>query len=47
MAELADAQDLGSCGEIRKGSTPFTRTIAPEPNELRGAFHSDVKDAAP
>ena len=26
MAELADAQDLGSCEVIRKGSTPFTRT---------------------
>lgn len=27
MAELADAQDLGSCEEIRVGSTPTTRTI--------------------
>ena len=27
MAELADAQDLGSCEVIRKGSTPFTRTM--------------------
>ena len=27
MAELADAQDLGSCGEIRVGSTPTIRTI--------------------
>ena len=26
MAELADAQDLGSCGVIRVGSTPTTRT---------------------
>ena len=26
MAELADVQDLGSCGEIRVGSTPTTRT---------------------
>lgn len=26
MAELADAQDLGSCEEIRMGSTPITRT---------------------
>ena len=26
MAELADAQDLGSCGEIRVGSTPTIRT---------------------
>lgn len=27
MAELADAQDLGSCGEIHAGSIPVTRTI--------------------
>ena len=27
MAELADAQDLGSCEVIRVGSTPTTRTI--------------------
>ncbi len=27
MAELADAQDLGSCEAIRVGSTPTTRTI--------------------
>lgn len=26
MAELADAQDLGSCVFGRKGSSPFTRT---------------------
>ena len=26
MAELADAQDLGSCEAIRVGSTPTTRT---------------------
>ena len=26
MAKLADAQDLGSCGEIRAGSSPVTRT---------------------
>ncbi len=26
MAELADAQDLGSCGAIRVGSTPTART---------------------
>ena len=26
MAELADAQDLGSCEVIRVGSTPTTRT---------------------
>ena len=29
MTELADVQDLGSCGEIRVGSTPTTRTIYP------------------
>ncbi len=27
MAELADAQDLGSCGETRGGSTPLSRTL--------------------
>ena len=27
MAELADAQDLGSCGILRAGSSPVTRTI--------------------
>ena len=27
MAELADAQDLGSCGNIRAGSIPVNRTI--------------------
>ena len=26
MAELADAQDLGSCAARRMGSTPITRT---------------------
>lgn len=26
MAELVDVQDLGSCGAIRVGSTPTTRT---------------------
>ena len=28
MAELADAQDLGSCTARRVGSTPTTRTKA-------------------
>jgi hypothetical protein len=27
VAELADALDLGSSGEIRRGSTPLSRTI--------------------
>ena len=27
VAELADAQDLGSCGETRGGSTPLSRTL--------------------
>ena len=26
VAELADAQDLGSCGATRGGSNPFART---------------------
>ena len=29
VAELADAQDLGSCGVIRAGSTPVAPTIPP------------------
>ena len=33
MAELADAQDLGSCEAIRVGSTPTTRTT-PEQHKL-------------
>ena len=37
MAELADAQDLGSCEEIRVGSTPTTRTKAPKA-KVFGAF---------
>jgi hypothetical protein len=28
MAELADAQDLGSCAARREGSTPSPRTIS-------------------
>ena len=35
MAELADAQDLGSCEVIRVGSTPTTRTITLEQDFLR------------
>lgn len=34
MVELVDMQDLGSCGAIRKGSSPFTRT---KRNPLEGA----------
>ena len=33
MAELADAQDLGSCEEIRVGSTPTTRTKMNDPTQ--------------
>ena len=33
MAELADAQDLGSCAERRGGSSPLTRTM---PNSHEG-----------
>ena len=32
MAELADAPDLGSGGEIRAGSIPVTRTNEKSPN---------------
>ena len=35
MAELADAQDLGSCGAIRVGSTPTTRTRGYTPDKSR------------
>ena len=38
MAELADAQDLGSCEAIRVGSTPTTRTKAPWNLVILGAF---------
>ena len=31
MAELVDAQDLGSCAERCAGSTPVTRTIIDKP----------------
>ncbi len=31
MAELADAQDLGSCAARRMGSTPITRTSSEIP----------------
>ena len=34
MAELADAQDLGSCEEIRVGSTPTTRTRMNDPTQF-------------
>ena len=33
MAELVDVQDLGSCGAIRVGSTPTTRTKRKAPAE--------------
>jgi hypothetical protein len=29
VAELVDALDLGSSGEIRRGSSPLSRTTAP------------------
>ncbi len=38
MAELADAQDLGSCGAIRVGSTPTTRTSKKGHDESRDLF---------
>ena len=34
VAELADAQDLGSCVIRRGGSSPFTRTIPSVLTEL-------------
>lgn len=36
MAELADAQDLGSCAARRKGSTPSTRTKEKPSGSLGG-----------
>ena len=36
VAELADAQDLGSCGETRGGSTPLSRTTRLRPESFRG-----------
>ena len=39
MAELADAQDLGSCAARRAGSTPATRTSSSQASyRLRRAF---------
>ncbi len=38
MAKLADAQDLGSCEEIRVGSTPITRTNFQTIQRLDGQF---------
>ena len=35
MAELVDVQDLGSCGAIRVGSTPTTRTRRKAPVETK------------
>ena len=38
MAELADAQDLGSCEAIRVGSTPTTRTKSAPKTAVFGAL---------
>lgn len=35
MAELVDVQDLGSCGAIRVGSSPTTRTKSQEAEGFR------------
>lgn len=40
VAELADAQDLGSCGETRGGSTPLSRTIPQKEPRRGGCSHS-------
>ena len=45
MAELADAQDLGSCEAIRVGSTPTTRTKGPWNLVIPGAF--SIKNPEP
>lgn len=38
MAELADAQDLGSCAARCAGSTPVTRTMIAADVIVRGDF---------
>ena len=38
MAELADAQDLGSCAARCAGSTPVTRTMIVADVIVRGDF---------
>lgn len=34
VAELADAQDLGSCGETRGGSTPPSRSASIQAHQV-------------
>ena len=40
MAELADAQDLGSCAARCAGSTPVTRTMIVADVIVRGDFNN-------
>jgi hypothetical protein len=40
VAKLADAPDLGSGGEILRGSSPLPGTMSPNPLYLRGIFES-------
>ena len=44
VAELADAQDLGSCGVIRAGSTPVVPTIHSGRNLLLLLLHRSSGD---
>ncbi len=48
MTELADVQDLGSCGVIRVGSTPTTRTKVPRKHigDVLPFFHTAEKENA-
>ena len=46
MAELADAQDLGSCAVRRVGTTPTTRTTSPQASHcLRRLLYIKVTGA--
>ena len=44
MAELADAQDLGSCAARCAGSTPVTRTMIAADVIVRGDFSFNNRD---
>ena len=44
MAELADAQDLGSCAARRAGSSPVTRTTASRTALVRDAVFYEVME---
>ena len=39
VAELADAQDLGSCGATRGGSSPPLRTVQTSKGYIHGSWY--------